>query len=294
MMRCYAALPIILASVIPYAATVEGDPANADAGAEVVSPWSHSLTLGAFLNQTAERNADSSRDSSIAGSSDSVSYRLSLNGSLTWAEGDDEVNQKLRLRYGRVKEDESPWRTNSDEIRYDVNYVRLLSEPHFVYTGGRAQTVFEEPGGSSSLTPGLAFFSAGYGQRHQNFLLPEEDAFEGKIGVRAQRRWGRTYTASEKEVDIGLEVRLEYSNTIREGIAWNLEVESFAPFDDLGHITTWAEIGLSVNVTDYVIATLGARLYYETAPDNANTSPGDGYDSLSLRQEALIGLSWSL
>ena len=166
-------------------------------------------------------------------------------------------------------------------------------EPHFAYFGGRLQTVFEEPDpGSDLFTPGLVFISGGYGQRHKNIFLQESDIIEAKAGIRAQRRWGDDLSSDEREVKVGLEARLKYENTIREGIVWHLEAETFAPFDDMGHITTWAEIGLEIEITKWIIANFSARAYYETKPDSATT--GRGYDELSLRQEALIGLSWSL
>lgn len=257
------------------------------------SPWRHSLKLGAFVNQTAAHNQETSRDPNIRSSSDAMSYRLSLDGGIDWIQGPNELQQTLRLRYGRVKEELSAWSTNSDEIRYDILGLHVLSEPHFLYVSGRVQTVFEEPAPESgALTPGLAFISAGYGQRYKNIFLPTEDAFQATAGVRAQRRWGSRLSSKEKDVDVGFEARVKYENTIREGLEWRFEMESFAPFDDLGHLTTWSEIGLDVQLTDLIIASMSARAYYETKPKDSTS--GSGYDRLSLRQEALIGITWTL
>ncbi|TVR44815.1 MAG: DUF481 domain-containing protein [Planctomycetota bacterium] len=270
----------------------EALPAHGEEADEVVNPWRRSLRLGLFLNQSAARNADSSRDGSIRSTEDAISYRLSLDGSLTWAEGANEVEQRLRLRYGRVKEEDSRWRTNSDEIRYDISGLHFLERPHFLYLSGRVQTSFEEPNGSSHLTPGLTFISAGYGQRHKDIFLPITDTFEVRAGLRAQHRWGRDLSSDEKDIDVGLEARIAYTNNLREGVDWRFEIESFAPFDDLGHMTTWAEIGIDLQISPWLVASLSARAYYETEPRKAES--GFGYDSLSLRQEALVGFTWSL
>ncbi|TVR13019.1 MAG: DUF481 domain-containing protein [Planctomycetota bacterium] len=265
------------------------------------NPWSYNLRLGAFLNQVATRRAGSSRDSTIASTTEAISYRLSLTGDLTWEEGPNELRQELRLRYGRSKEADRSWITNRDEIRYDITGFRFLDEPRiqFAYVSGRAQTVFEGPDdnpnrGNRNLDPGSAFIAIGYGQRHKDIWLPESDRVEARVGVRAQRRWGRDLSSDETEVDIGIEAIFDYRNQLREDIEWSFYAESFAPFDDLGHITTWAELSLDFQINTWVTANMGVRIYYETDPKDADRFPGDGYNSMSIRQEALIGITYTL
>lgn len=155
------------------------------------------------------------------------------------------------------------------------------------------ETVFEEPEpDDGSFSPGTTSVSVGYGQRHEQIFLDESDTLEAKIGIRVQRRWGNHLAESERDIHTGVELRVRYDNTIKDGIEWYLEAETFAPFDDLGHLTNWAEIGIDIAITDWITASLSARAYYETRPDDVTT--GDGYDELSMRQTALIGLTWTL
>ncbi len=290
-------------------------------------PWSHALKAGAYLGQTASGGADTSRDPTITDTVDTMSYRLALDGSLTWWKAPHEVQHELRLRFGRTREEDRAWTENEDLIRYDLTGLHFLwgGQRDLLYAAGRIESVFtgerEEvlvvhplvrpeldrllgPHADAVpdtrerdprfFSPGLAHLASGVGQRYRDLLLPTADKLEWRLGVRAQKRWGTTLTSSERDLAIGCEAVLTYENQIRENTDWFIHAESFAPFNDIAHITSWAEAGLDIALHTYINLRISGRCYYESHPEEIGPRPNDGYDELSWRQEALIGLHINL
>jgi opacity protein-like surface antigen len=285
---------IPLLSLTVAAAAVEPPPVQPDG-------WSHEGRLAALLSDVSTSHADTSRDATIAGTSEAFSWKLSGTGRLLWKGGPNEVQQDLKLEYGRRKEDNRPWEESADEIRYDGVYRRVLAEPHFVYTGWGLETVFNGPEPKRDpLDPGRYWGNAGYGQRHQNVLFADQDRVEGRVGVRAQQRWGDALTDTEKEWEIGPDWFGRYEATLAQiavagaetgAIKGFVQYEGWSEFDDLGHTSHLLTLGVFVQFSKYLTLDINYRGYYEAQPDDA--APGAiGYDEWSARREVLAGVTY--
>lgn len=264
--------------------------AAGDAPPEPVGPWTWKGSIGAFLSSTEVNNGETSRDASIAGTSDTVNWRLKFDGELDWSEGIWEVNQKLRLRYGRQKQDDESWEENSDQIDYDGVLEYKFQEPQYIYGAWGLDSVFtgvepdEEP-----FDPATVKISAGYGQKR--FFEEKKYMLEARVGVRAQRKFGRGLSDEEREVEIGPEGYLRHEGQPEEYVSYWLQYEIFSEFEDLGHISHLLTAGLEIRVVKYVRVDFDWRAFYESRPDDVDED-APGYDELSWMQEALIGLTY--
>jgi len=280
----------------------EGDAAGDDgvaaagdgAAAEGASPWTAGLELGAFLSNVATANAEDSRDPTIAGTTESISYEVNATGELDWERGHHAVVQDLILKYGRLKEEDEAWTEKIDLIDYDGAYKYQWREPHFVYGAWGGDSVFtgvepdEEP-----LDPFRAKASTGYGQRYRE-AEPVKWAFEWRAGVRAQKTWGRHLTDREREVEIGPEAFARYEAKHSDDLSYWVQYEAFSEFDDLGHVINLLTAGFNYRFTQALSLKLGLRAYYESEPDDLEDGESDaGFDEVSLVQDTLLGVSYS-
>ncbi|MDA3961185.1 MAG: hypothetical protein PF961_10375 [Planctomycetota bacterium] len=258
---------------------------------EADGPWSFDATLGAFFRNVATKNADTSRDSPINGSAETISYLVKFDGKLTWASDPHSVEQTLIARFGREKPEDGPWVENTDEIDYEGAYKYHFTPPHFTYGAWGLETVFTgvEPD-REPFDPATAKLSAGYGQKH----IWEDEAkrsWEWRIGARAQRTWGRRQGDENRDIETGAEFWTRYEAEPMEKVRWWVQYEAFSEFEDLGHISNLLTGAFTYQLMEYLSLQLTVRGYYESAPDEAS-SDAIGYDELSLRQESLIGLTY--
>ena len=251
------------------------------------SPWSHTLRIGMQFSNVASQKAETSRDQQIAASNDRVTWRARVDGNLTWREDRHMVDQTLRLLYGQTRERGDSWDESADEIYYDGVYDITWSKPHLTYLRWGAESVFVGPEPDEEpLDPLVARVSAGYGQRFED-LLPMSDVLMYRVGVRAQKRWGRNL-GEDRDPEVGIEALIRYRRQQTESIRYFAQYEFFAEFEDMGHTTHLLTAGAEVKLNAALTVELNLRGYYETEPRNA---PADstGYDEFSLRQELLVG-----
>lgn len=303
-------IPSLLA--LPLAVMAEDTPAKPPAPAAAAAPgapvvpgkvppppsnWTITGRLGAFISNVATSNAETSRDATIATSTDSTSYLFTYEGQANWKDGKDSIDNLLKARYGRIRTEGNDWLENNDEIRYDGVYRREMAKPHFVYLGWGAQSVFTGPDPRNyAFDPTTAHVSTGYGQRYEDFL-PDKNHFEARIGVRAQQTWGPSVADDDGEVETGIEAFMRYEHLLKRGegeydVRFFAQYEGFSEFEDLEHITNLVTAGLAVQLSRYLAVELGLRAYYETAPEE-DDGTGVGFDEWSLRQDALFGLTYT-
>jgi hypothetical protein len=255
--------------------------------------WITEFKFGVFFTNVNSQNAVASRDPSISGSHESTSWLLTLDGKANYiVDEDDRIDQMLVLRYGRAKVDRGDWIENSDLVDYDGSYKHLFKKPHFVYVAWGLDTVFTGPEPEKDpFDPILAKISTGYGQLYKN-MRPITDQFEWRVGVRAQRRFGRQLTHREEEWEIGPEFFTRYERKQTEQLSYFAQYEAFSEFNDMGHLSNLGTAGLDLLLMPYLTVRLAVRAYYECEPEDAET--GIGYDEFSYRQETLVGLTWTL
>jgi hypothetical protein len=269
--------------------------AAALAAADAVPTVSWDLRLGAFLQNVASRNAETSRDPSISGTQDSLSYQMSGEGTLVWQEARDRLEQRLIADYGQLKAtDEGTWQESADRLFYSVTYERSIGQPQFLYLNGQADSVFSgrDPD-NRPLDPLIVKLSTGYGQRHED-LLPLDDTLLWRLGVYIHRRWDRLDVDDQEGNAAGPEVLLRYERTQSLDVSYFGQIEAFSEFDDPGHATSAAEIGIDVKIGALLTVVVKARAYYEAEPEEARHRTGDGYDAWSMKEEALLGLLWNI
>lgn len=275
--------------VAPAEEVVAAEPAVADPAP--VSAWTYGGEIGAYLSSLASSNAEESRDSTINGSSESINYEIRFTGFLDWTSGKHAVEQDLELKYGRTKEGDAAWTEKIDLVDYDGAYKVEWGQPHFTYFAWGADSVFtgsepdEEP-----LDPFTGKVSVGYGQQHE-WVEPHEQKFEWRVGVRAQKTWGRALSDDEREVEVGPEVYARYDAAYNEDLSYFAQYEAFGEFEDMGHWTNLLTAGLGFRLTKLLTLKLDLRLYYETEPEDSTSDVG--YDEISLTQETLLGLTYS-
>lgn len=268
----------------------EGD-GGGDAAEAEPQGWSHEAQIGGFFTSVATQNTDQSRDAAIAGSAESMSYLLNLEGALTWRRDQHSVEQTLLMKFGRQRQEGQEWLENTDEIDYDGAYKYHLNAPHFMYGAWGADTVFTGTDPARKFAdPFTAKVSAGYGQeRHWE---KRDQRWEWRAGARAQRTWGRGLSDDDREVKTGLEFVTRYSSTPLEDLSWWIQYEAFSEFEDPGHISNLLTADFSYKLMAYLTLKLTLRAYYETEPDDAIS--GIGYDEFSWRQDTLLGLTYDL
>ena len=270
-------------------------PAEAAAAPIVVSPWSHSARLGVFMSNVAVNNQQATNDPAIGGARDTITWLAQFNGALTYAKAEHRVEQTLLLKYGEQKQDRDPFIENSDQIDYDGAYKYSFSTPHYGFVAWGGNSVFsgarpaEEP-----LDPFTGKVSAGYGQRHE--LTGRKDhVLDARVGVRAQKTWGRGLTDEQEEVETGLELVVRYEDKpaylAPNPLSYFAQYEMFTEFDDIGHVRNLLTAGLSLKVAPMLTVDLSLRAYFEAKPDEVTNHDGR-YDSWAVRQESLIGLTW--
>lgn len=281
-------LPVLLAACT-WAPAMGADP---DAGKP--SPWTWDLRLGAFLQNIGSHNARESRDPAIAGTRDDVSYKFSGSGSVVWREGRDRFEQRGDIEYGEIRtQDSGKWTENADRLSTTVIYERTLVRPHFVYLKTQADSVFTGPDpDNAAFDPLIVKGSLGYGQRHEG-LLPLRDALVGRAGVYVRKRWEQGAPGLQTRVAVGPELLLRYERDQSEDVAYFAQAEVLGEFADPGHAVATAEGGIDVKVGAALAVVLKARAYYESRPEAVGVDV-PGYDEWSLKEEALLGLLWTI
>jgi hypothetical protein len=254
--------------------------------------WAREVKVGAFVTAVAGYRSESSKDASISSTHDSVAYQASGDGKVSWTEGRNNVEHRLVTRFGRIRTDGGGWQDSVDEIDYDGVYRRFLGGPHFLYGSLGADTVYTGPEPEEdAFDPVVGKASAGYGQRWRKLLPVDEDLLELRIGVRAQKRWGRHLTGVEEDPAYGPEAWARYDAKVKEFWTLFAQYEAFSEFDDLAHVSHLATGGLDVQLARYLTLRLAGRAYYESRPEDAATAD-PGYDQLSGRLETLLGLTY--
>ena len=270
--------------------------AMASVAAEDAAPpadgFSNSGKIGAYGSNVATSNADTSRDPSISGTTETVAYRLSLEAGLEYRNGKHSVEHDLLAKYARKKDENTAWVEDTDEVRYDGVYRYAFSKPHYTFASWGWESVFTGPEPEADLfQPGLVKGAAGYGQLYENFWA-KESKFDARIGVGARQRYGKILSSSETEVETGIELFVRHERVLDERLRYFLQYEAFSEFEDVAHITNLFTGGLSVQLYTYLTVELGLRAFYETEPDDV-VSGTPGYDELGLRQDTLIGLTYT-
>ncbi len=255
--------------------------------------WATTGKVGAFGSSVLTSNSDTSRDPSIAGASETLAYRLSLEAGLVFREGKHAVDHALVAKYGRKKDEDTPWLEDTDEVRYDGVYRHLFHQPHFGFASWGWESVFTGPEPERDpFTPGLLKASLGYGQLFEDFWSVKSKA-EGRLGASVRKRYGDSLTSADKETETGLEVylRLEHQRDAR--LRYFAQYEGFAEFEDIGHVINLITAGVTANLSQYLTLEVGLRAHYETRPDDRTKAAGDGYNAWSVRQDTLLGLTYT-
>jgi hypothetical protein len=281
----------------PVAPAVAPAPAPAPAVVPVPPPpppsnWTHKGRLGLFFTDVyANGNAAQSPDPTVRGTTNSMSYLASFEGTLEWRKDANSLQQDLTLKYGRLKQAHVNWVTNNDEAHYEGVYRHEVAKPTFVYLGWGVQSVFVgQPPAKDAFDPITAHGSAGIGQRWDN-LLPIKDKLEWRLGVRAQKTWGRYLNPPQDDVLVGPEAFLRYEREVSKELRYFIQYEGFAPFNDLGHVTNLGTAGLAAQLSAHLTAELNFRAYYESHPKNADPL-ATGYDHWGVRQDTMLGLTY--
>lgn len=254
--------------------------------------WSWTLRLGAYFRNTSSDNAQASRDTAIAGTEDSLSYKGAADGTLVRRSEGHRFEQRLQAEYGRLRtERQDGWSENADRVFYSATLEHRLGGPHFIYGNATGESVFtgSEPE-RRAFDPAIAKLSAGYGQRYED-LLPQRDALVGRLGVYARKRWEDGAADHQTDLATGPEAYLRYERTMSEQITYFAQAEAFGDTADPDHVICVGEAGLSVRVAAAMAIEVKGRAYYESQPRRAEGSDS-GYDTWSWRQETLIGLVW--
>ena len=260
------------------------------------SNWTNKGKVGIALMNVTTGGADESRDPTIAGSSRSTTYLLSFEGNLRWKAEPYSVEQNLKVKYGQTKTNDSPLSESADELRYDGVLRKTIVKPHYVYLGWVGESTFTSPDPENyRLNPIIAKASGGYGQLYEDFLQ-EKSRLDARIGVRAQKRWGSLVPESQRSIETGPEAFLRYEHTVfkqddRSLLYW-AQYEGFSEFNNLGHITNLITAGLTAQLARYLTVDLGLRMYYETTPKEFEDGTPPGYNSWSVRQDTLLGLTY--
>ena len=284
------------AAVAPAADVLPAIPGVQIPPAVAPSNWKFTGRFGVFFSNVNTTNSDTSLDPTISGASTSTSFLGTYDGQANWKEGKDSIDNLLKARYGRIRTEGQDWTENNDELRYDGVYRREIVEPHFIYLGWGAESVFTGPDPYSyAFDPTTVKVSAGYGQRYEDFI-PDKNSLEFRLGARAQKKWGQSVGPTEDGIETGPEAFVRYEHLLKRGdgeydVRFFAQYEGFSEFNDLSHISNLITAGLTVQLTRYITIELGIRAYYETRTKEDNGTQ-IGYNQWSIRQDSLFGLTY--
>ena len=278
-------LPLVLCS-IPAGILCAAD----QAPAADASPWSHHLKFTAHISSVSTSNAEASNDATISGTDDNATYTLTLDGRLKWERGPQSIQNDAILKFGRKYDELEKWRDSTDQIDYDGVYKYNISKAHNYYFSIGYDSVFTGPEPEEdALDPATGKVATGYAFKLTN-ILPEKDAFETRVGARAQRSWGDNASDEQKETTTGLEWVTRYERTQNKQLNYFAQYEFFTEFEDTGHMTHLLTAGLNYKINTLFSIKFDVRAYMETEPDDLDSTPDDDtYDTWAIRQETTIG-----
>ena len=254
--------------------------------------WRHEARVGLQISSVVVDNNDESRDATIQGSQTNISYLGSFDGNLIYQQQKHSVEQRLELRYGRVRQEGSSWDENNDQLSYDGDYRYKFNKPQYGYVGWGLDTVFtgiepdEEP-----LDPATVNASAGYGQKREH-TGDKPWLFDWQAGLRVQRTYGRGLGSDGREAQVGIEFQVRYESKPKDDFDWWAQYELFVPGDDAGNHQHLLTAQANYQLTSVLQLSVALRAYYEGESEDA-ADGAVGYDELSLRQETLLGLAYS-
>lgn len=255
--------------------------------------WDTTGKFGAFGSSVITSNSATSRDPSISGASETLAYRLSLEAGLIFREGKHAADHALLAKFGRKKDEGLPWTEDTDEVRYDGVYRYQFHQPHFTFASWGWESVFTGPDPDNDpFTPGLTKATVGYGQLYEDFWAAASKA-EGRIGASVRKRYGSSLADADKETETGLEAYLRLEHQRDDRLRYFVQYEGFSEFEDLAHIVNVFTAGVTANLAKYLALEVGLRAFYETRPDDRAEVANDGYDEWSIRQDTLIGLTYT-
>ena len=280
----------------PFLAAVEIQMREREGADQAAGPplgWMSSGRLGFFASNIATANADTSLDPEVSSSTDSTRFVSTFDGTLWWRINSvDEVEQHLQLRYGRSRIGEADWVETSDVIDYDgvarhryrlrrAGYAALVVTSAF--TGPEPWQDFLDPiRGAGSL---------GHSWMYQD-LQPLSDRLEIRLGVRAQKRWGKDTAEYIRKTEVGPETYLRYQRKQTNELSWWAQAEAFTEFADVTHLQSLGTAALTLTLSKPITIDLRLRVYYEQHPNDVPTDESNsGYDRLGVRQESLIGIT---
>src|ERR1043165_3028317 len=118
---CGACMPVAVRAFVACALScpwvAAADVAGPMAGPVAPDPWKITGRLGAYIANVGTTNADTSRDTTIATTSESTSYLFTYEGQVNWKSRHDSIDNLLKARYGRIRTDGQGWQENNDEVR---------------------------------------------------------------------------------------------------------------------------------------------------------------------------------
>lgn len=288
-----------------------------------VSIWEWDQEIGFFFDNTNAGGADTSRDTIINDTNNSMAWSLRFRSELTWREDDHEASYDFRARYGEKRKDGGDWVEDKDEITLNGEYLRHIEYPHFVGLRTRLETVFTGPDREVALytpieeeflrltlgdyfqqidltetekgkplDPLDTWIALEYGQRYENILLPKTDSLDARVGVRYDQRWGSNRDKWEKRARFGPSFSVRYSNRYKNYVRWWVSYEATSTFDDMSWVQHLGRAEMRVRLTSWLRLELEFRAYYEHAPKDVIPVDGDGFEEWSWRQESDLGLVW--
>ncbi len=254
--------------------------------------WSVNGKFGFWFQGVSSSHADTSRDPTISTASNTLNYAVGGEVNALWKRSVHEVEQNLKTKYGRQRQDDGAWITASDEINYQGVYRTVWTAPQFTYIGWGTETVFVGPAPQrDAFGQGRSWVSAGYGLKREPLFMSDAKG-EIRAGVRGQKKWGDGYTDRERQATVGPEWFARYEAKLKTDVKCYAQYEGTSDFKDMHHVTNLVTAGIFVQLSKYFTLDVAYRAYEEERPKYA-VADAPGYGQWSMRSETLIGLVYS-
>ncbi len=265
---------------------------GADQAAGPPLGWLSEGRLGFYASNIATSNAENSLDPEISSSSDSMRFVTTFDGTLWWRMSRiDSVEQHLQLRYGSSHAGDD-WVETSDVIDYDGVLRHRYRPRRAGYAAVVVNSAFTGPDPYNDLfDPLRGAVSVGHSWMYED-MQPLTDRLELRLGLRAQKRWGKENADFMRKIEVGPESYVRYQRKQTNELSWWAQGEVFTEFSDATHVQGLGTAALTLTLSKPITIDLRLRTYYEHHPKDV---PGDqsraGYDHLGVRQESLIGVT---
>lgn len=276
---------------------VPSEATEESASEESVSPWTHNLLAGYYLNQA------QTSENWNAGEASMFSWVARINGKTQWQNENWSWFWLADLEYGQTKNNDEPMIKFADRILTEMVGARKITSVVNAYVGLKFESQFASGFGtfvdaegnefentkiSYFMNPGFFTQSIGLGYNpNSHFAQRVGFAVKETFASEHRRKFADDPETSEIEtfrVEPGLELITEANYNFNEMVKWNGILRMFANFESVESTDLQLDNVVAASISKYVEMNFTYAHLYDIDLDK----------SLQTKQTFSLGLTWNI